>query len=164
MTPSAHFPPLSFPFSRLTDSLCNIPFVVLPPLSDSSSHSIIFRFTSSNYNHTFPLSFTYFYTSFHLTLQFLQCPISLQLQSPLFFFVPFDIVLRFCLRGSASSRSNVLLIWSLLIVFLLHHFVALSPFFTFKISVYGAPSVIPFRLSQILIPGSSFRLSFPSLP
>ena len=53
--------------------------MVLSPLTDSSSHSIIFRFTSSNYHHSFPLSLTYFHTSCHLTLKFWQCPISLQL-------------------------------------------------------------------------------------
>ena len=52
--------PLSF--SRLTDSLCDIPSVVLSPLSDSSSSSIIFHFTSSNYHHSLPLYLTYIHT------------------------------------------------------------------------------------------------------
>ena len=82
---------------------------------------------------------------------FLRCsfhhPVFFSLSS---FFFPFDrFSLRYPVHGSVSS-----------FLFFILRPVRHSLAATFKISVYGVPSLIPFRFSQILILSPSFHLSF----
>ena len=137
----------------------------------------LMRFTFPNYRNFFPL--TYFDTSFHLTLQFSQGFILLQLHSLLFtfriypFFLPF-LFFIFLLVGVRHSSLAMSLLWccrTSLRFFSFQHSYFIScnhssfPWLLPALSILPCPnfpSADPYRLSQISIPDLSFHLSFSS--